>query len=119
MCVRNHSDVFVVSFDKLILNVEEIQCSLSDFIHCEFKIPFTEFHKHLPNSFQSEALNTIRPLEPATIDKWKLSTHRARLETLVKDEMPELCERLIELGYENDDDWVSEFISPPRNNRFQ
>jgi hypothetical protein len=108
--VRRFPDVFVLRFEELIANVENIQSSLSDFIDFEFKYPFAEFYKYLPPSFQSSAMHRIRPIDPSTIFKWKLQKHRAKLKALLKDEMPELCERLIELEYESNDSWAREFF---------
>ena len=53
----------------------------------------------------TSALNGVRGLDARTLDKWAGDEHRERIRSLLR-EMPELPDRLIEMGYEANANWM-------------
>jgi hypothetical protein len=107
--VRTFDDVNIVEYRDLVLNPQKVQEQLTRFIGIEPERGFAEFYKAVPGDFNTLALNGVRPLDPATLDKWRSPKHRARIQQLLK-EMPELPDRLIEMGYEPDTEWTREYL---------
>jgi hypothetical protein len=106
--VRRFEDVTVVEYRDLVLHTHKIEQQLAAAIGQAPQRRFTEFHEAVPGQFNATALNGIRPLDPATLDKWRSPKHRERIKHLLV-EMPELPERLVEMGYEPDAEWVREY----------
>jgi hypothetical protein len=106
--VRTYDDVSTVEYRDLVLEPQKVQARLAGMIGIEPERGFAEFHKAVPGDFNTLALNGVRPLDPATLDKWRSPKHRARIRQLLK-EMPELPDRLIEMGYETDTAWTLEY----------
>lgn len=106
--VTAFDDVVVVEYRDLVLEPQKVQRQLTTVIGMEPERGFTEFHEAVPGNFNTLALNGVRPLDPATLDKWREPRHRARIRQLL-DEMPELPDRLIEMGYEPDTGWTREY----------
>lgn len=106
--VSAFDDVDVVEYADLILSPGKVQQQLTDAIGLEPERSFEQFHEAVPHSFNTTALNGVRPLDPSALDKWRGPEHRARIVELLR-EMPELPDRLIELGYERDATWVKDY----------
>ena len=70
---------------------------------------FDQFHAAVPEHFDTRALNGVRPLDKSSLTKWRTPKHRDRLHQLLS-EIPELPDRLIEMGYEADTDWTREYL---------
>jgi hypothetical protein len=102
---RTAPDVLPVRFEDLIRRPAEVERRMSDFIGWELRRPFAEFHLNVPRRFQTRALNGVRPVDPSTIDKWRDPEHASRLRALLR-ELPELPQRLIDMGYESDTRWL-------------
>jgi hypothetical protein len=106
--VRRFEDVVLVEYRDLILNPMKVQRQFVDAIEIEPHCSFADFYNAVPSEFDTLALNGVRPLDPGTVDKWRAPRHRDRIRELLRD-MPELPERLIDMGYETDTEWVGEY----------
>jgi hypothetical protein len=105
---RRHEDVMLVEYRDLVERPTDVQARLTTFTGCEIRQRFDDFHASVPKGFDTRALNGVRPLDRTSLDKWRSPRHRARLQQVLR-ELPELPERLIELGYESDTEWVREY----------
>jgi hypothetical protein len=99
------ADVCVVEFEDLLRRVDTVQRRLTDLVGWTPAFGFEEFHQHVPQNFDTRALNGVRSLDTTTLDRWKRPEDAERIKQLLQ-EMPELPERLIEMGYEVDDRWT-------------
>ena len=102
---RGFDDVIVVEYRDLVLEPQKVQGQLAAAIGIEPERAFADFHQSVPGEFNTLALNGVRPLDPATLDKWREPKHADRIRHLLR-EMPELPDRLIEMGYEHDTAWT-------------
>jgi hypothetical protein len=107
--VRESEDVVVIEYRDLVLEPVKIQRQFVDALGIEPEHPFADFHQAVPGEFDTLALNGVRPLDPATLEKWRSPKHRARIRQLLT-EMPELPERLVAMGYEPDTRWVRDYV---------
>jgi len=113
---RQFDDVAVVKFEELVINPDTVQKRLTDFIGWHVHHPFSEFHTAVPPEWQelkptaSLNLNGLRPLDKNTIEKWKDEKRQEHIRKLLI-EMPELPQRLIEMGYEADTSWTRHYVS--------
>jgi len=106
--VRRYPDVLTVEFSDLIRKPAKVQERLTAFIGWR---PITEFDRYLtavPPGFDTLALNGVRPLDPAAIEKWKAPKHRDRMQQILKA-LPQLPDILIEQGYERDTSWTEAY----------
>ena len=110
LSVKELADIFVLRFEELVMDIDGIQSALGSFLEYGFDLSFSDFYKRVPDTFQSSALHSVRPIDPSTISKWKDPRHYDRLRKLLEHEMPELPQRLIELKYERDDSWTREYV---------
>jgi len=101
-------DVLSVRYEDLIRTPREVEARMEQHVGWKTKRHFEEFHQHVPKNFDTRALNGVRPLDQATVQRWKNGKFHWRLRELVERELPELPERLIQMGYESDDRWISE-----------
>jgi hypothetical protein len=105
---RQFSDVMLVEYRDLIEKPLEVQQQLASFTGCRIEQRFDAFHAAVPKDFDTRALNGVRPLDRASLDKWRAPKHRVRIQQVLA-ELPELPQRLIELGYEKDTTWVEPY----------
>jgi len=103
---RRFEDTMIVEFADLVSDPHGVQKRLSEYAGCAVERPFDQFH--LVASKDRIALNGIRPLDRSAIDKWRDPKHRERMRRLL-DEIPELPERIIEMGYETDTRWTADY----------
>ncbi|HWL09639.1 MAG TPA: sulfotransferase domain-containing protein [Planctomicrobium sp.] len=99
-------DVLSVRYEDLILNPLGVESQMEQHIGWRTKRPFSEFHQVVANDFDTRALNGVRPLDLTTVQRWKNGRFHWRLRELVERDLPELPERLIQMGYESDDLWI-------------
>ena len=102
-------DTLVVRSETLVQQCRDVQESLRGLVGWTSRYDFQDFWNHVPASFTAVSLNGVRPLDPGTIDKWREPQHAERIRSLLDKEFPELCDRLVELGYENDDRWAERY----------
>jgi len=107
--VRTFDDIVVVEYGDLVLDLPKVQQDLEAATGLKPDRPFADYHNAVPGRFDVGALNGVRPLDPANLHKWKEPRHRARIQQLLR-ELPELPDRLIEMGYEPDAQWVAGYV---------
>ena len=105
---RKHPDVMLVEYRDLVEKPSDVQAQLSAFTGCEIRQKFDDFHAVVPKGFDTRALNGVRPLDRSSLEKWRAPKHRERIQQILQ-ELPELPQRLIELGYETDTAWTREY----------
>ena len=105
---RQFADVIVAEYQDLVEQPEAVQEQLASFTGCEMRAHFEEFHSSVPRNFDTRQLNGVRPLDPGALSKWRAERHRARIRQVLT-EIPELPERLIEMGYESDTVWTDAY----------
>jgi hypothetical protein len=106
--VRPATDVLTVEFNDLVRTPQVVQERLAAFIGWRAACRFEEFADAVPTSFDTRALNGVRPLDPSAIDRWKAPEHQERIRAMLQ-ELPELPSVLIELGYESDTSWTDPY----------
>jgi hypothetical protein len=60
----------------------------------------------VPKGFETAALNGIRPIDTASLDKWRDPQHHERIRAVLR-EIPDLPSVLVDEGYEPDDSWLA------------
>jgi len=102
------TDVHVLDYSDIVTRIADVQQLMTGLMGWPVSASFSDFHKHVPDDFDTKALNGIRSLDPATLRRWSAPEHADRIRYLLND-MPELPERLIEMGYEPDDSWTASY----------
>src|SRR5262249_26353983 len=106
---RHRLDVCqVVEYRDLVRQPLEVQRRLTEFVGWDVRIAFDQYQRHVPSGFRTGALNGVRPLDSTRLDAWRQEKHRDRIRQILQ-ELPELPECLIEMGYERDTEWVREY----------
>lgn len=106
---RQFDDVATIEYRDVVERPQDVQARLSTFIGVPPDAPFDQYLGSVPQDFDTTALNGVRPLDPSRLDRWRAAKHRPRILELLR-ELPELPERLIEMGYESDTAWVREYL---------
>ena len=106
---QQFADVTTIEYRDVVERPRDVQNRLAAFMGVEPEIPFEQYLKSVPSDFDTTALNGVRPLDSSNVDRWRSSKHRARIQQLLHD-LPELPDRLIEMGYEADTSWVGEYL---------
>jgi hypothetical protein len=101
-------DAMVVDYADLVTEPLAVQQRYADFIGWQPDIPFDRFMASVPDGFQTKALNGLRGLDASNLDRWKAPKYVERIKQIL-DELPELPDLLIELGYESDRAWVDAY----------
>jgi hypothetical protein len=102
-------DVITVEYADLIEKPADVQERLAAFIQFQPERKFDEYLAGVPDNFDTTALNGVRPLDRGGLDRWRAPKHRDRIRQILR-ELPELPERLIELGYERNTTWMREYL---------
>ncbi|EPX78080.1 hypothetical protein [Salipiger mucosus] len=100
--------VFLLKYEDLVANPENIKEKLSAGLDLEFEGNFSDFHTQAIPEDLSRALNGVRPVQKEEIPKWKKPEHRERIIEQFTS-FPELHDILIALNYEKDESWFEEF----------
>jgi hypothetical protein len=103
--VAQSDDAMVIEYADLVTDPLAVQQRYAEFIGWRPEIPFDQFTASLPDGFQTKALNGLRSFDPSNLDRWKQEKYGDRIRQIL-DEMPELPQLLIELGYETDLEWT-------------
>jgi hypothetical protein len=112
---QQFDDVLTVEYNDLIWQPVEQQRRLTDFIDWDVHMPFDQYHTAASPEFRGgtslvvSPLNGMRPLDPTRLEAWRREEHRERIHQVLQ-EVPELPEYLIELGYEYDTGWVRDYL---------
>jgi len=102
----NDPDVLVVRYEQLVTDTSGTQARIEAFIGEKVERRFEDFHQELRDDFDTRHLNGVRPVDRSHVGRWALPEHRDRIEGLLLREIPDLCQILVELGYEPDESWV-------------
>jgi hypothetical protein len=102
-------DVITVEYREVIEQPQQVQERLSSFIGSSPKASFDEYLSSVPSDFDTTALNGVRPLDASGLDRWRAPKHADRIRQLLR-ELPELPDRLIEMGYEADTAWTRHYV---------
>jgi hypothetical protein len=101
-------DVVTVEYRDLVEQPLQVQERLATFIGEQPDAPFDKYLASIPGDFDTTALNGVRPLDRTRLAPWRAPEHRERVQALL-GELPELPDRLIEMGYESTTDWAGEY----------
>jgi hypothetical protein len=101
-------DVITVEYRDLVERPLAVQERLAAFFGCQPASRFDEYLSATPGDFDTTALNGVRPLDASRLDQWRAPKHRPRIQQLLR-ELPELPDRLIEMGYEHDAEWTRDY----------
>ena len=104
--VRSAPDVLTVDYRELVQAPREVQRRLSAAIGEEPAAPFDSVGEKVPKGFETAALNGIRPIDTASLDKWRDPQHHERIRAVLR-EIPDLPSVLVDEGYEPDDSWLA------------
>lgn len=110
---RNREDCLVVRYEDLVANPDEQQRRIEQFTGETMPGPFSGFHQVERPDFQTDTLNGLRPLETNLVRRWAAPEHRPRIMQML-DELPELPQALVELGYETNTDWTRDWNGTAR-----
>jgi hypothetical protein len=102
------SDVIVTEYRDAVERPRLVQERLIAFTGLSLKGNFDDFHKGVPDHFDTRPLNGVRPIDQASLDKWRAPEHRARIQQILRD-IPDLPQRLVAGGYEPDTSWVDDY----------
>jgi hypothetical protein len=106
--VRHAPDVVVVEYGEMVRRPQEIEQRLVRAIGEDPASSFETFADAVPTGFRTRALNGVRPLDAASLDKWRQPEHRDRIRELLRT-MPELPSVLVDEGYEPNDAWTADY----------
>jgi hypothetical protein len=102
---RRYPDVDVIDFRQIVTGVDQVEQQISRLVGWTPASSFENFWTHVPDGFDTTALNGVRRLDASVLDKWARPEHTERIRYLLR-EMPELPDRLMEMGYERDREWT-------------
>ena len=104
----NADDVLSIRYEDVVCGPDFVESQLAEFTGCQVSHPFRDFHQNVPAGFDGRALNGLRELDESNVLRWRDACHRERIRSLLQ-ELPELPDVLIEMGYETDDSWTREY----------
>jgi hypothetical protein len=103
--IKNVPEPIVIYYEDLVKNPDENQMFLETQIpDFEFRSNFSDFYKKEPPGKLSHQLNGIRPPSVENIGRWKNHPERIKQQF---EECPQLFDVLIELGYEDNKEWIT------------
>jgi len=94
-------DVLMMAYEDLISDPISEQGRIEQFTGWKLSLPLEGFHTVDRPDFDKQTLNGLRPIESSLIGRWRSPEHRQRIEQ-VSNELPELPEALLRLGYATD-----------------
>lgn len=98
---RESCDTISIKYEDLIEDSDKIQKQLGDLFSFEYKDSFKNFHKY--DMKLSIPLNGVREVDRNNKKKWR--NHPERIKQQIK-KFPEILDILIDMGYEDNKDWV-------------
>jgi len=106
--VRQADDVLTIDYAELVQNPKAIQQRLVAAIGEVPAGAFDEFSSRVPSGFRTTALNGLRPIDTASLHKWRQPQNAERIRAILAA-VPELPGLLIETGYESDENWTAAY----------
>ncbi|MGV3516391.1 sulfotransferase family protein [Luteitalea sp.] len=107
---RQRYTPLVVEYADLVRTPGDVERAFSSYIGWKPTVPFDQFLGNIPGDFETKALNGVRAFDPSNLTRWQAPEHAGRIAALL-DEMPDLPELLIRLGYETDTTWTAAYRS--------
>lgn len=103
---RHHPRLIEVRYEELVKNPDAVQQTFAKRLpFLAAVMQFSEFHKVAKPSRQSlTAMGEVRPVSSASIGRWRQNLPRIAGQLRIHGP---ITEELIELGYEEDDRWLS------------
>lgn len=105
---RPEPDCLLIRFEDMVADITAVQRSVVHFVGEEPQAPFECFVENVPKGFKATALNGVRSLDAAAIQKWRDPCHANRIAALLRD-CPELPNVLIDTEYERDTTWTARY----------
>jgi len=102
---REASDVTVLDYGELVRDPKDVEQRLVEAVGEPPTAPLDSFSTAVPEGFNTAALNGVRPIDTASLDKWREPQHAERIRQILV-EAPELMSVLVEEGYEPDGRWA-------------
>jgi len=99
-------DALIVRYEDLVSELDAVEARIEAFVGERIEHSFSEFYKVVPRDFDTRALNGVRPVDRRTVGRWQMAEHKVRIEEILR-EVPDFPRQLVDLGYENDYDWIS------------
>ena len=110
---RTRDDASTLRYEDLVAEPAVAERLFTERLGWKTDLPFARFHERAAtrerDSMTDGALGGLRPLESKGVARWREPVHRERLVTLLRT-MPELVDACIDLGYERDDAWTSDYV---------
>jgi hypothetical protein len=105
--LMRHPRFITVRYEALVTDPDAVQRELMARLpFLRLRHPFSEFHRHArPSQDSLDALGALRPIDPGSIGNWR--RHKPHLAAQMA-KYGDLSDLLIELGYEEDKDWLAE-----------
>jgi hypothetical protein len=103
-------DTDIVRYEELVRDPDEVQRRLTELIGWNVHHPFSDFYSVAQPDFNTRPLNGLRPPDPENIDRWRQPKYRQKIISLLTNEMPELPDLLVEMGYEPDHSWTDAYL---------
>ena len=105
-------DVLLIRYEDLTGDTTRTQRTIEEFVQEKAERTFGDFHKKTRDDFDSRHLNGVRPVDQETIARWKRPEHADRIRQIL-EEIPELPQELIAMGYETDESWTEAYLPSP------
>lgn len=108
-------DVLDVRYEDLVRDPDRIQARLAGFVGWSQHSRFSDYLQSIQHrrasvdSMTDGALGGLRSVESSRIQRWRDPDNEPRLQAMLHA-LPELPERLIELGYEVDRSWCDDQV---------
>lgn len=106
--VRSAPDVLTLDYRDLVQTPGVVGERIAAAIGERPAVPFDSVGREVPSGFETAALNGVRPIDTASLNKWRDPQHTARIRTML-EAIPELPSILVEEGYELNTDWTSPY----------
>lgn len=106
--VAQGDDTMIVEYADLVSDPLAVQQRYARFIGWQPQVSFDQFMESVPEGFETKALNGLRSFDTSNLDRWKQPKYADRIKEIL-DELPELPDLLVELGYEKDAGWTSAY----------
>lgn len=110
--IKGDPDVTLVRYEDLVRDPDRVQETLAERIGWTVRHPFSHYYEIAAarglerDSMTEGALGGMRPLDTASVDAWRRPEHAGRLQRIL-EEIPQLPDDLITMGYESDRSWLA------------
>jgi len=111
---NNDTDFLLVKYEDIILDIEGVQKSISNFLNVDFQNKFSDFYKHKdkhPYKYEGRQkakdqtlVRENKAIDPSRLNKWKNIDYKNRIIQQFEAH-PELFDYLVSYGYEEDMTW--------------